>query len=194
MIARRRSSHPAPPSARATRAPVASSSNKTLRCASPAPPWRSSAAAITELASESLVTSRKLRSYKWGRSALKNATPRGNRRTDVDAPSSAARRNSRTRSRSDTPVSCQSSMAGRSILITGGTGGLGSAVVQSFVEAGWRVAVTWVDPKELEHFTEHERLTLVEADLLDEAAVERAVAEAAGTPEEPLVAVANLVG
>ena len=66
--------------------------------------------------------------------------------------------------------------------------------MQSFVEAGWRVAVTWVDPKELEHFTEHERLTLVEADLLDEAAVERAVAEAAGNPEEPLVAVANLVG
>ena len=85
-------------------------------------------------------------------------------------------------------------MASRSILITGGTGALGSAVVGTFLEAGWRVAVTWVNPKELERVTEHERLVLVEADLSDEAAVERAVAEAAGDGDAPLGAVANLVG
>ena len=34
----------------------------------------------------------------------------------------------------------------RTILITGGTGALGSAVVAPFLDAGWRVVVTWVDP------------------------------------------------
>ncbi|WP_230414883.1 NAD-dependent epimerase/dehydratase family protein [Micromonospora tarapacensis] len=30
-------------------------------------------------------------------------------------------------------------MADRSVLVTGGTGGLGAAVTAAFVEAGWRV-------------------------------------------------------
>jgi NAD(P)-dependent dehydrogenase (short-subunit alcohol dehydrogenase family) len=85
-------------------------------------------------------------------------------------------------------------MADRSILITGGTGALGSAVVAAFLDAGWRVAVTWVNPKELERVSEHDRLRLIEADLFDEAAVGRAVAEAAGNADAPLGAVANLVG
>jgi NAD(P)-dependent dehydrogenase (short-subunit alcohol dehydrogenase family) len=85
-------------------------------------------------------------------------------------------------------------MPDRTILITGGTGALGSVVVGGFLEAGWRVAVTWVNPTELERVTEHDELALIEADLFDEQAVEHAVAEAAGDRSAPLVAVANLVG
>jgi NAD(P)-dependent dehydrogenase (short-subunit alcohol dehydrogenase family) len=80
------------------------------------------------------------------------------------------------------------------ILVTGGTGALGSAVVAAFLDGGWRVAVTWVDPKELERVTEREGLVLIGADLSDEAAVERAVAQAADDGSAPLRAVANLVG
>jgi NAD(P)-dependent dehydrogenase (short-subunit alcohol dehydrogenase family) len=85
-------------------------------------------------------------------------------------------------------------MPDRTILVTGGTGALGSAVTGAFLDAGWRVAVTWVDPKELERVTERDGLVLIEADLLDEQAVEAAVAEAAGDKSAPLRAVANLVG
>ncbi len=85
-------------------------------------------------------------------------------------------------------------MADRTALVTGGTGALGGAVVDTLLEAGWRVVVTWVNPKELERVSEREGLVLVEADLFDEQAVERAVAEAAGEPAAPLRAVANLVG
>ena len=85
-------------------------------------------------------------------------------------------------------------MPDRTILVTGGTGALGSAVVAAFLDAGWRVAVTWIDSQELARVTEREGLLLVEADLLDARAVEHAVAEAAGDPSSPLRAVANLVG
>lgn len=85
-------------------------------------------------------------------------------------------------------------MPDRTILVTGGTGALGSAVVSAFRDAGWRTAVTWVDPKELERVTEGDGLVLIEADLLDEQDVEHAVAEAAGEESAPLRAVANLVG
>jgi NAD(P)-dependent dehydrogenase (short-subunit alcohol dehydrogenase family) len=85
-------------------------------------------------------------------------------------------------------------MADRTALVTGGTGALGSAVVDALLDAGWRVVVTWVNPKELERVTERDGLALVEADLFDEQAVGRAVAEAAAEPAAPLRAVANLVG
>jgi NAD(P)-dependent dehydrogenase (short-subunit alcohol dehydrogenase family) len=85
-------------------------------------------------------------------------------------------------------------MPDRTILVTGGTGALGSAVVDTFLDASWRVAVTWVDPKELEHVTEREGLVLVEADLFDQDAVKEAVARAAGDASAPLRAVVNLVG
>jgi NAD(P)-dependent dehydrogenase (short-subunit alcohol dehydrogenase family) len=85
-------------------------------------------------------------------------------------------------------------MPDRTILVTGGTGALGSAVVSAFLDSGWRVAVTWVDPAELERVSAHDQLALIEADLFDEQAVEHAVAEAAGDRSAPLRAVANLVG
>jgi NAD(P)-dependent dehydrogenase (short-subunit alcohol dehydrogenase family) len=85
-------------------------------------------------------------------------------------------------------------MAARSILVTGGTGALGGAVVDAFLDAGWRVVVTWVDPKERERAQEREGLVLVQADLSDEQAVAHAVAEAGADSSAPLGAVANLVG
>jgi NAD(P)-dependent dehydrogenase (short-subunit alcohol dehydrogenase family) len=87
-------------------------------------------------------------------------------------------------------------------LVTGGTGGLGSAVTSVLLERGWRVVVPWVEPGELGRIgaraperagepalSPDPRLTLVRADL--DPADAAACVEAAG-PE--LRAVANLVG
>jgi NAD(P)-dependent dehydrogenase (short-subunit alcohol dehydrogenase family) len=82
----------------------------------------------------------------------------------------------------------------RSVLVTGGTGGLGSAVTQTFLADGWRVVVPWIVESERERLDPHERLRLVQADLFDSDAVARVVAEAAADPAAPLAAVANLVG
>jgi NAD(P)-dependent dehydrogenase (short-subunit alcohol dehydrogenase family) len=79
------------------------------------------------------------------------------------------------------------------VLVTGGTGALGSAVTGAFLEQGWRVVATWVVPEERERATEREGLELVQADLLDEREVERAVSEAA-SGAAPLRALVNLVG
>jgi NAD(P)-dependent dehydrogenase (short-subunit alcohol dehydrogenase family) len=78
----------------------------------------------------------------------------------------------------------------RTVLVTGGTGGLGAAVTRAFLEEGWRVVVPWVAERELERVEEHERLELVQADLFDPDAVARVV-ETAGPSLRALV---NLVG
>jgi NAD(P)-dependent dehydrogenase (short-subunit alcohol dehydrogenase family) len=78
----------------------------------------------------------------------------------------------------------------RTVLVTGGTGGLGAAVTRAFLEDGWRVVVPWIVERELERVQEHERLELVQADLFDAAAVARAV-QTAGPSLRALV---NLVG
>ena len=84
--------------------------------------------------------------------------------------------------------------ADASVLITGGTGGLGTAVVGRFLGAGWRVVVPWVHPPDSDWIPGHESLELLEADLFDADSV-RAVAEHAAADESrPLRAVANLVG
>ena len=79
-------------------------------------------------------------------------------------------------------------------LVTGGTGGLGSAVTAAFLDQGWRVVVPWIAESELGRLPEHERLELVRTDLFDEddaaACAERAAADA----DAPLKAVVNLVG
>jgi len=81
-----------------------------------------------------------------------------------------------------------------SVLITGGTGGLGTAVVDRFLQAGWRVVVPWMHQSAIAEGPPHERLELLHADLFDAESV-RTVAElAAGDPQRPLRAVANLVG
>ena len=81
-------------------------------------------------------------------------------------------------------------MAQHTAIITGGTGGLGAAVVRRFLADAWAVVVPWVSERELDRLEAHERLTLVEADLFDPDAA-RAVADAAGGG---LRAVVNLVG
>jgi NAD(P)-dependent dehydrogenase (short-subunit alcohol dehydrogenase family) len=82
----------------------------------------------------------------------------------------------------------------RTALITGGTGGLGTAVVDAFLEDGWRVVAPWIYQSELERVTEREGLELVRADLFEHDDVARAVRTATSEPAAPLRAVVNLVG
>jgi NAD(P)-dependent dehydrogenase (short-subunit alcohol dehydrogenase family) len=70
-------------------------------------------------------------------------------------------------------------------LITGATGGLGRAVVDTFAAEGW--GVVGVDKRDAEN---RENVRYVVADLFDQADVERALAEAG----DGLKAVVNLVG
>ena len=76
----------------------------------------------------------------------------------------------------------------RTALITGGSGGLGRAVVAAFASDGWRVVVPDANPVPLDG------AETIEADLTDEGDVERAVRSAAEREDAPLRAVVNLVG
>ena len=80
------------------------------------------------------------------------------------------------------------------VLITGGTGGLGAGVTQAFLEGGWRVVVPVFDPSERDRLPGHERLVLESADLFDVRSAGAVTALAAGDGEAPLRAVVNLVG
>jgi NAD(P)-dependent dehydrogenase (short-subunit alcohol dehydrogenase family) len=93
-------------------------------------------------------------------------------------------------------LGCRTIVADRtqSALITGGTGGLGTAVVDAFAAAGWRVAVPWIYESELERVTEREGVELVRADLFEPDEVARALRCATAEPSAPLRAVVNLVG
>jgi NAD(P)-dependent dehydrogenase (short-subunit alcohol dehydrogenase family) len=82
------------------------------------------------------------------------------------------------------------------VLVTGGTGALGTAVVAELLDSGARVVATWIVPKHRDRLSEAigspERLELVEADLTTDAGPESAVA--AANREPPLTALVNLVG
>jgi NAD(P)-dependent dehydrogenase (short-subunit alcohol dehydrogenase family) len=80
----------------------------------------------------------------------------------------------------------------RSVLVTGGTGGLGVSVVEAFLADGWRVVVPWIVGGEQERLPPEAEA--VEADLSDPDDVGRTVRLAAGDQSAPLGAVANLVG
>ena len=54
---------------------------------------------------------------------------------------------------------------GRTALVTGGTGGLGSAVTTALLADGWRVVVPWVAEEELSRLERVDGLELVRADL-----------------------------
>jgi NAD(P)-dependent dehydrogenase (short-subunit alcohol dehydrogenase family) len=82
----------------------------------------------------------------------------------------------------------------KTALVTGGTGGLGSAVVARLLEDGWHVVVPWVAEAELERVQEHDSLQLVKADLFDAQAVAAAVEVASGSSDAPLRGLVNLVG
>jgi NAD(P)-dependent dehydrogenase (short-subunit alcohol dehydrogenase family) len=82
----------------------------------------------------------------------------------------------------------------RTAIVTGGTGGLGSAVVLRLIDDGWRVVVPWIVEHELERVEAREGLELIKADLFapeDVAAVAELAATQAGAP---LGALVNLVG
>jgi NAD(P)-dependent dehydrogenase (short-subunit alcohol dehydrogenase family) len=83
-----------------------------------------------------------------------------------------------------------------SIVVTGGTGALGSAVVKELLSDGARVVATWVVESERDRIEEElgnaGRLELVEADLLSEGGAGAAVE--AAMVEPPLSALAHLVG
>ena len=83
---------------------------------------------------------------------------------------------------------------GRTAIVTGGTGGLGTAVTRTFLDDGWRVVVPWVNERELERVELDDQLVLVQADLFEPDSVGEVVAKATQSDDAPLRAVVNLVG
>jgi len=77
------------------------------------------------------------------------------------------------------------------VLVAGGTGALGSAVVRELIESGYECAVTWIVERERERASSDfgDGVALIEADLLDTAGAAAAVEAVAD-----LEAVVNLVG
>ncbi len=78
----------------------------------------------------------------------------------------------------------------RTAIVTGGTGGLGSAVVERLLADGWRVVVPWIMEAELERLPPRDGLELVQADLFEKDSVDAVVGAAAA----PLRGLVNLVG
>jgi NAD(P)-dependent dehydrogenase (short-subunit alcohol dehydrogenase family) len=81
-----------------------------------------------------------------------------------------------------------------SAIVTGGTGGLGSAVVARLLDDGWRVVVPWVVESELERVPQRDGLELIQADLFDPDAVRAVAAAGAAETDAPLRGLVNLVG
>jgi NAD(P)-dependent dehydrogenase (short-subunit alcohol dehydrogenase family) len=75
------------------------------------------------------------------------------------------------------------------VLVAGGTGALGSAVVKELVASGYPVGATWVVERERERLEDVEGVELIKADLLDQQQAAAAVAHIG-----ELGAVVNLVG
>jgi NAD(P)-dependent dehydrogenase (short-subunit alcohol dehydrogenase family) len=78
------------------------------------------------------------------------------------------------------------------VLVAGGTGALGSAVVRELLDAGYDCTVTWIVEKELERAQSElgDRVSFVRADLIDpEGGADEAVAAV-----DDLEAVVDLVG
>jgi NAD(P)-dependent dehydrogenase (short-subunit alcohol dehydrogenase family) len=79
-------------------------------------------------------------------------------------------------------------------IVTGGTGGLGAAVVSRLLESDWRVVVPWIVEDELGRLERREGLELVRADLFEPAAVADVVMTAGRGDGPPLRGLVNLVG
>ncbi|MDH3495578.1 MAG: SDR family NAD(P)-dependent oxidoreductase [Gemmatimonadota bacterium] len=87
---------------------------------------------------------------------------------------------------------------GRNVLVTGGTGALGGAVVRAFAEAGAHVTVSWVSERERDALrdelgTAARAVRLVEADVTDADAV-ASLCAAAAEPDGRLEILVQLVG
>jgi len=79
-------------------------------------------------------------------------------------------------------------------IITGGTGGLGCAVVRRLLDDGWRVVVPWIAEHELARLEPHDGLELIQADLSDPEAVRGVTHAASREHATPLHGLVNLVG
>jgi NAD(P)-dependent dehydrogenase (short-subunit alcohol dehydrogenase family) len=79
-------------------------------------------------------------------------------------------------------------------IVTGGTGGLGAAVVTRLLDDGWRVVVPWIAERELERVERRPGLELINADVTEPAGVETVVSAAAASDGAPLGGLVNLVG
>ena len=82
----------------------------------------------------------------------------------------------------------------KTVIVTGGTGGLGAAVTGAFLDAGWRAVVPWVVEAEVERLEARPHLHLMKADLFDPESVQKVVERADEDVDAPLGAVVNLVG
>ncbi len=82
----------------------------------------------------------------------------------------------------------------RTAIVTGGTGGLGVAVVERLTAEGWRVVVPWVVEAELARIAPQAGIEFVKADLFEAASARGVVEAAAGDGSRPLGGVVNLVG
>src|SRR5215210_899333 len=83
-----------------------------------------------------------------------------------------------------------------SIVVTGGTGALGGAVVSELLTSGARVVATWIVEAERDALAaelgDHELLELVEADLLADGGADAAIEAAVSRP--PLTGLVNIAG
>ena len=82
----------------------------------------------------------------------------------------------------------------RTVVVAGGTGGLGAAVTGEFLAAGWRVVVPGRRAESLAELGPHERLQTVVADLSDPADAAEVARVAAADDGAPVRALLNLVG
>jgi NAD(P)-dependent dehydrogenase (short-subunit alcohol dehydrogenase family) len=82
----------------------------------------------------------------------------------------------------------------RAAIVTGGTGGLGSAVVGRLLDDGWRVVVPWIAEDELERVQRTEGLELIKADLFERESVREVIDAAVGDGAPALRGLVNLVG
>ncbi|WP_435172677.1 SDR family NAD(P)-dependent oxidoreductase [Gordonia hongkongensis] len=82
----------------------------------------------------------------------------------------------------------------QTVIVSGGTGGLGSAVTRTLLDDGWRVVVPGRTEAGLSRLPESDRLVGVHADLFHEASVAEVVAIASSDASAPVTAVVNLVG
>jgi NAD(P)-dependent dehydrogenase (short-subunit alcohol dehydrogenase family) len=82
----------------------------------------------------------------------------------------------------------------RTVVVAGGTGGLGSAVTAEFLAADWRVVVPGRSEASFAQLGSHDALNTVVADLSDPADAQQVVELATGDEAAPLRALVNLVG
>ncbi|MBV9310852.1 MAG: SDR family NAD(P)-dependent oxidoreductase [Solirubrobacterales bacterium] len=82
----------------------------------------------------------------------------------------------------------------RTAIVSGGTGGLGTAVVKRLLGDGWRVVVPWINEHELARVEEADGLELVRADLFELEGAREVAESARRDGEAPVGGLVNLVG